>query len=104
MSPLLAPDLPDIERALDNLLQKDGNARILGLRSPIRRAWPEALERHGRRFRIAWCPSELEVREQLDEAETNDDEGLVVVTPLDAATLGDDVIARFPRARLDQTD
>ncbi|TIL48217.1 BREX-2 system phosphatase PglZ [Mesorhizobium sp.] len=104
LSPLLAPELADIERALDSLLLKDESARILAMRSPIRRAWPEAVERHGRRFCIAWCPSELEVRERLDEVERNDGEGLVVVTPLDAATLGDDIVARFPRARLDQTD
>ena len=74
------------------------------MRSPVRRAWPEAVERGGRRFRIAWCQSELEVRERLDAAEQNSGDGVVVLTPLDAATLGDDVIARFPRARLEETD
>ncbi|MDX8483147.1 BREX-2 system phosphatase PglZ [Mesorhizobium sp. VK24D] len=104
MSPLLAPDLPEIERALDSLLQKYTGARILAMRSPIRRAWPEYVERGGCRFRIEWCPSELEVRERLDEAEGNDSGGLIVLTPLDAATLGDDVVARFPHARLEQSD
>jgi hypothetical protein len=104
LSPLLAPDVAEIERAIDSLLEKEADARVLAMRSPVRRGWPEAVERHGRRFRIAWCPSELEVRERLDEAEGNDSEGVVVVTPLDTATLGDDVIARFPRARLQQTD
>ena len=104
MSPFLAPNLAEIERALDGLLQKDADARVLAIRSPIRRAWPEAVERRGRRFRVAWCPSELEVREQLDEVEENGGYGLVVLTPLDAAMLGDDVVARFPRARLEQTD
>jgi PglZ domain len=104
LSPLLAPDLPDIERAIDGLLQKDADARVLGMRSPARKAWPEAIERRGRRFRIAWCPSELEVREQLDQTDGDDGEGLVILTPLDETKLGDDVIARFPRARLEQTD
>jgi hypothetical protein len=104
LSPLLAPDVAEIERALDGLLPRDAGARILAMRSPVRRGWPEAVERHGRRFRIAWCPSELEVREQLDDTEANGSDGVVVVTPLDTATLGDDVIARFPRARLEQTD
>ena len=104
MSPFLAPDLAEIERALDGLLQKDAGAKVLAMRSPIRRAWPEAVERRGRRFRVAWCPSELEVRERLDEAEGNGGDGLVVLTPLDDAMLGGDVVARFPRARLEQTD
>lgn len=104
MSPLLAPDLPEIERALDSLLQKNASARILAMRSPTRRDWPEYVDRGGCRFRIAWCPSELEVREQLDETEGNDSAGLIVLTPLDSATLGDDVVARFPRARLEQSD
>ena len=47
---------------------------------------------------------ELEVREQLDEVEGNDGDGLVVLTPLENGMLGDDVVARFPRARLEQTD
>ena len=47
-------------------------------------SWPEIVERGGRRFRIAWCPSELEVRERLDEAEGDDNDGVVVLTPLDA--------------------
>src|SRR4029077_17014132 len=62
------------------------------------------VERGGRRFRIAWCPSELEVRERVDAADGDDNDGVVVVTPLDAATLADDVVARFPRARLEQSD
>lgn len=103
MSPLLAPDIAEIERALDALLQKDRGARVLAMRSPMRRSWPDTLQRDGRLFRIAWCPSELEVRERLDEVEAGD-EGVVVLTPLDSAALGDDVVARFPRARLEQTD
>lgn len=103
MSALLAPDVAEIERAIDGLLQKDAEARTLAMRSPVQRGWPETVERRGRRFRIAWCLSELEVRERLDEAESDGD-SVVVVTPLDTATLADDVIARFPRARVEQTD
>ncbi len=104
MSPLLAPDLAQIERTLDALLQRDRDARVMAMRSPIHRGgWPETVERDGRRFRIAWCPSELELREQLDAAEGGDD-GVIVLTPLDEAKLGDDVVARFPRARLEQSD
>lgn len=104
MSPMLAPDLAEIERALDVLLKRDAHARVLAMQSPIRRVWPESLARQGRRFRVAWCPSELEVRERLDEIESHGDDSIVVLTPLDEARLGDDVLARFPRARLERTD
>lgn len=103
MSQFLAPDVAEIERALDTLLQKDKGARVLAMQSPVRRGWPEAMQRDGCRFQIVWCPSELEVRERLDEVEESG-EGVVVLTPLDAATLGDDIVARFPHARLLQTD
>jgi hypothetical protein len=104
LSPLLAPHTADIERALNSLLQKDQQARLLAMRSPIRRGWPDTLDLHGRRFLLAWCPSELEIRERLDEADGQGEDGVVILTPLDPAKIGDDVLARLPRARLEQTD
>ncbi|WP_428394438.1 BREX-2 system phosphatase PglZ [Lichenicoccus sp.] len=103
MSPLLAPDRAEIERALEELLRRDAGARVLAMRSPVKRTWPEIIERRGQHFRVAWCPSELEIRERLSEAEANAD-GMILLTPLDAAALASDIIARFPRARLEQTD
>lgn len=103
MSPMLAPDRAQIERALDDLLQRNEKARILAMRSPQKRAWPEAIVRNGRNFRVAWCASELEIREHLDQAEARSD-GVIVLTPLDETALSSDVIARFPRARLKHTD
>ena len=100
MSPLLAPDLPQIERALE----RNAGARVLGMRSPTRRNWPDAIEHRGRRFRLVWCESELEVRERLDEADADGTEGVVVLTPLDTASLGFDVAARLPHGRLEQSD
>ena len=103
MSPLLAPDRTEIERALEELLRRDAGARVLAMRSPVKRTWPEIVERRGKRFRIAWCPSELEMRERLNEAEADAD-GMILLTPLDASALAGDIVARFPRARLEQTD
>lgn len=103
MSLALAPDIGEIERAVDGLLQKDAGARVMAMRSPSRRGWPESIQRGGRLFRIAWCPSELEVRESLDAVDDGDD-GIVVLTPLDEVALGDDILARFPRGHLEQTD
>jgi hypothetical protein len=73
------------------------------MRSPVKRTWPDTIERRGKRFRVAWCPSELEMRERLNEAEA-DAEGMILLTPLDAGALAGDIVARFPRARLEQTD
>ena len=104
MSPLLAPDLSQIERALDTLLDRHPDARVLGLRSPVKRAWPDLVERRGRRFRLSWCDSELQLRECLDAAEDDGGEGAILLTPLDGSRLSGDVLMRLPRARLEQTD
>jgi hypothetical protein len=103
LSPLLAPDRAEIERALENLLRHEAGARVLAMRSPVKRTWPETVERRGRRFRVAWCPSELEMRERLNETEADAD-GIILLTPLDASALAGDIIARFPRAKLEQTN
>jgi hypothetical protein len=104
MSLLLAPTEAQIEAQIDTLLDRRPDARILGIRSPMHRSWREFLERRGRRFRVAWCDSELEIRERLDAIEEGETDGIVVLTPLDAAGLACDVVARFPRARLEETD
>lgn len=104
MSPLLAPDVPLIERELDKLLAANAESRVLGMRSPTQRGWPEFIERAGRRFRLAWCASQLEVRERLDEVDSESSLGVVVLTPLDDASLGGDVTSRLPRGRLAQSD
>ena len=101
---MLAPDTPQIERLLDHLLTSDPEARVLGIHSPTKRAWPESVVSRGRRFRLAWCASTLEARERLAEVETNDGAGMVVLTPLDEISLGGDVLARLPRSRLEQSD
>ncbi len=100
MSPLLAPTASQIERALDELLREKPEAQVLGMRSPVRCDWPPCIERNGRCFRLAWCASELELREQLDEP----GDGLILLTPLDVASLGCDVAARLPGGRLRQVD
>jgi hypothetical protein len=96
--------LPPTAAQIDTLLDQRPDARILGIRSPMRRSWPELLERRGRRFRVAWCDSELQIRERLDAIEEGETDGIVGLTPLDAAGLSCDVVARFPRARLEETD
>ena len=55
-------------------------------------------------FRLAWCTSELEIREQLDAREADVSEGLILLTPLEPTSLGGDITARLPRGRLGQSD
>ena len=104
MSPTLAPDRAAIERALDELLTRDADARVLAMRSPVRRAWPVSIPLRGRTFGVAWCPSELELRERLDGVEMGESEAVVLLTPLDADSLSGDIVARLPRGRIQQTD
>jgi hypothetical protein len=96
VSPLLAPT----RRQLEAFLDREPESRVLAARSPVRRPWPEFIERRGQRFRIAWCESPLEVREALTEIEEAGDGGLLVITNLEDNQLGADVVARFPRGRL----
>lgn len=100
MSPLLAPSRQQLESQLDSLIERDPNARVLGIQSPMHRAWPPAIDRRGRRFRVMWCESELELREALSRLELDPDDRLLLVTPLGDDGLAADVAARLPKARL----
>lgn len=96
VSPLLAPSRRQIEMFLD----REPEARVLGIRSPVRRPWPEFIEHSGKRFKIVWCDSVLEIREALAGIEDAPDARLVLITQLEESLLGADVVARFPRGRL----
>ncbi len=100
MNSLLTPSVQQLEDQLDSLLEHQDEARVVGLHSPTRRPWGEVIERGGRRFHIAWCESELEIREALADLEQTPDKRLLVLTPLDNAQLGADIAARLPRAEL----
>ena len=102
MSAMPSPDAAQIERELDKLLEREANGRVLGMRASTPRSWPETIDCRGIRFRLAWCASALQVREQLDAVPPGD--GVVVLTPLDAGELGCDVVARLARGRLVQSD
>lgn len=100
MSPLLAPSRQQLEAQLDSLIERDPNARVLGIQSPVHRAWPPTIDRRGRRFRVVWCESELELREALSQLELDGGDRLLVVTPLGDGGLAADIAARLPKARL----
>ena len=99
-----APSTQQIGAQIEDVLHRNPRARLIGIRSPIRRPWPERIERNGANFRLIWCESGLELRERLAEFEETSDGGLVVVTSLDETALGDDLAARFARGRLLQAN
>lgn len=37
-----------------SVLQRAPETRLIGIRSPVRRHWPEVIERDGARFRVLW--------------------------------------------------
>jgi hypothetical protein len=94
-----APSTQQIADQLDRVLRRSPDARLIGIHAPARRAWPDAIERGGRRFRVLWSESALSLREALAAADGNDDR-LVVLTNLADEALGTDLLARFHKTRL----
>lgn len=96
------PSSAQIAAQIERVLKRDPSVRVLGIRSPARGSWPERLERGERVFRLAWCESTLAARAALLDAESRENSGIVVLTPLGDAELGDDLVARLAGARLYQ--
>lgn len=94
-----APSSQQIASQIDAVLQRMPEARLIGIRSPTRRSWPETIERAGQHFRLLWSESGLELRERVAAAEAGE-ERLVVLTALPDEALGTDLLARFAKARL----
>lgn len=95
--------VPQIQAQLEAVLGRDAHARVVAIRAEQKVAWPDALSRGGRRFRLRWCESTLALREALAEdlnAGTAVEEGLVLLTPLATFDLPDDVAARVAKGRV----
>jgi hypothetical protein len=103
VSSLLALTLRQIEARLEKLLTKHPEARALAVHSPVRAISQDAVMCRGRPFRIAWCPTALDFRDQLVALEDAEDACVVILTPLDEDALGYDVLARLPHCRLYRT-
>lgn len=87
-----------IAAQLDALLEREPDLAAVAMRSPVRAAWPERVERRGRTFRLQWVDSPLAARLALRQV--GQDEGLVMLTALEDSDLGDDVLARLSRGRV----
>lgn len=103
MSVLLVPSTSQIEAQLEAMLAKSPDERVLGMRSPRPHAWPETVQARGKPFRLVWCETGLELREQLASLEDDPEARVIILTPIEESSLGSDVLARLPRARLFQS-
>jgi hypothetical protein len=95
---LRIPSTQQIAEQIEGVLQRSPETRVIGIRSPGQRQWPESIERGGHRFRVVWPESTLDLRDRLSADEQGD--RLVVLTNLPDEALGADLLARFPKARL----
>lgn len=100
--------LPQIEAQALAVLDRASDARVIAIQANTRANWPEAVTLSGREFRLRWCESPLMAREALSALEQIPSEqaqtGLILLTPLTARDLGDDVVARLARSQVFQPD
>lgn len=100
----MVPTRNQITAQIQAVLEREPQARCIAIRSPGPDEWPESVTVRERRFRLHWCESPLVARQSLLEAETNNDEGVVILTNLGDSDLGCDVLARLSRARVFQVE
>jgi len=93
-----------IAAQLDAVLDRDPHATAIAIRAASQGAWPQTMERRGRRFRVRWCESRLALREALTDIDgiATEAGGVVLMTPLADTAVPDDVAARLARGRLFQ--
>lgn len=100
----MVPTSNQIAAQVEAVLARDPEARCIAIRSPARDSWPETLSVRNRLFRLHWCASSLAARQALIEADEMETGGLVLLTHLNDADLGSDVIARLSRGRVFQVE
>jgi PglZ domain len=97
MSPSLSLP-PQIRAHVELLHKKHGKYRVFGIRMSVPAPVSEHSEVNGRECFFNWCDSVLQIRELLFERE-KDDALQVVLTNLNEADLGQDLLARFAKKR-----
>ena len=83
--------------------RKDPEALVIGLRAPGPWAGDDGLDLGDRHYDVVVADTVLAVRQALDAAEGRG-RPTVILTPLDQAELGQDVVARLARSRLSPVD
>jgi len=102
---LPSPTLGQIAAQVDAVLRHDPGAVVMGIRAQVQGQWPDQLALQERAFKLVWCPSPISVRQALLECEEiHDQSGMVILTPVDDANLGYDVLARLARGRVFAVD
>jgi len=98
----------EIESQTKLALQRARDSRVIAIQAHARSGWPESIVVEGRQFQLRWCDSPLMVREALVSLEemsgVPENPGVILLLPMSARDLGDDVVARLAKARIFQPD
>ena len=95
----LVPTPAQIRAQVAAVWGKAPDARVIGIRAPASVETGEALRINGKELPVARCESVLEIRERLAGHE-GAGSPLVLLTPLEEAELGSDLIARLAKRHL----
>ncbi|QVL47102.1 MAG: BREX-2 system phosphatase PglZ [Thiocapsa sp.] len=95
----MVPSTRQIQQQVATVIQRDAEARTLAIHAAAPGAWPERIKVGPKGFRLVWCESPLAAREALLD-DTQDDDGLVLLTGSDDQCLGADLLARLARGRV----
>ena len=95
----LVPTPAQIRAQVAAVLGKAPDAHVIGIRAPTSVETGDALRVNGEELAVARCKSVLEIRERLAGQE-GQGAPLVLLTPLEEAELGSDVVARLAKGRL----
>lgn len=94
---------PHIRAHIESLHRKHGKYRFFGIRMSVPSPVSERTELNGKECFFNWCDSVLQIRELLIERD-KDEAIQVVLTSLNEADLGQDLLARFARRRFFSDD
>ena len=109
------PTAAQIASRIDSVLAERPDARTIAISAAKRCEWPPEMVRKGRRFTLRWADSTLAVRDALatlgnapaepgNEHPNGLPNGLVLLTPLPATSLGSSLLARLDRGKVHATD
>lgn len=92
--------LAQLRGRVQEVLAKDPEVRVVGVRSGGSWNGPAELEMEKRRFAILDSDSVLEIREKLVELDSDPARGLILLTEKQDRDLGGDILARLAHGRL----
>jgi PglZ domain len=97
------PSTAQVRAQVEQILKRDPQSHIVGIRSRLPQPWPPQLMVDGRNFQVRWCESSLEARQLLIGASSSPTD-IVLLTPLSDQDIGIDVLSAFPRGKLISID